>query len=295
MLEIDAKSGYMKTRDGGFDRDMKAMKDSLTPFASEIHIPYLNATIDKRKVHDAQFAMIRAMDRAAAYSVWYASYRMAIDGNAFNIDGMTDAQVESEAILFADSTTSSQSSSFRADLTEMQRSNGLGYFMSMFMSGNVRQAGRLLQHLDAKRLGDKTAVDLTLFLMQEHMFPAAAWVLVRAGLLGLLGLYEPEDENIAADLAWESLGNAGAAFPYLREIPSFFQYGNAGRVPALDTLSRQGGNFMRGFRNLANEEYDKAAFNFGDVAGYAAQVPILNLYRDIRPLLQAAGLSEGGR
>ncbi|MCD8349894.1 MAG: hypothetical protein LUC93_04700 [Planctomycetaceae bacterium] len=293
MVEIDAKSEYMRVRDGGQDRDLRALRDSITPLNDEMRVPGLNLTVNKKWLHDQMFIMIKAMDRASAYSVWYAAYQQAVQSDAnFSTEGLTNQQIDEKAVKYADLITASQSSSFRADLTEMQRSGGLGHFMTMFMSGNVRQAGRLLQYLDANRLGDKSKMDILSFMLQEHMFPAAAWVLTRAGLLAMLGIYDPEDEDIVSGIAWNTLGNATAAFPYIREVSSLLQYNNAGRVPALDAPSRHYQNLKRGVKAMTNAEYGKAARNFGDVTGYVLQTPIMNLYKDLEPLLKAAGIVE---
>lgn len=298
---VNEKSKFMRARSGGFDREIRDMRNRLSPLHRELF------GMSAGDMQNFMFWWIQANDQGMAYAVWLGAYRQGLAGAAnFDIaeihdrmirDGKTEADINNEierrAVEYADTAAATQASSFAADLTEIQRDRGFMRFMSMFMSGNVRQGSRLLQHIDAMRLGDKTKGDVAYLAVREYVLPSLAWVFMRASILyaasEALGI-GGDDEDPLVETLWESLETSAAPWPLLREAPRVARYGVlAGDVPAVKATARAGTDLVGAGKKLTEAEYMLAVGKAMDAAGYAFGIPVMNLLNDFG-VSEAAGL-----
>ena len=293
MKWVDSVSDYMSARSGAHNREINAMIERISPMENEWRIPGTKRKVNKKDVHNGMFAMIGAVDNIGAYSSWIGGYEQGMAGQAnFDISNMTDVQRHEASVRYADSVAATQASSFAADLTAAQRDTGFMRFVSMFMSGNVRQGSRLMQYLDAYRMGDKTAGDVAWLGFREFVAPALAWVFVASLLKYGLG---DDDDDLFTEAAWEVVETSVAPFPIAREIPSAFRYQSKGSVPALAQPLEALYKGARATGRVSDGEYAKAMADFADAAGFWFGVPVMNPIRDMRPLGEAAGLVERKR
>jgi hypothetical protein len=291
---IDGKTDFMRARAGGFDREVKAMRQKASP----LHREYFGKTAAEWR--NLAFAWIQANDQGMASAVWLGAYRQAMAGEA-NIDieklhregveaGRTEAEInddiDKKAVEYANAAAATQASSFAADLTEIQRGKGVMRFLSMFMSGNVRQGSRLTQYMDAHRMGDKTKGDVAMLAVREFVFPSLAWVFTAAAVkyaaAAALGIGDDDDDSILAEAMWETLDTATAPFPLLRQMPSLLRYGSmSGDVPALRGPSRAVSNVFGIPGRLADARYMRAVGQAMDAAGFAFGIPVMNPLNDL--------------
>lgn len=292
MRWVDSVSDYMAARDGSHDRELKAQVDKLSPLSDEINIPYTGRTVSKRDIHNAMFWWVQANDRAGAYATWVGAYEQALAGDAnFDISNMTDAQRNAAALKYADAAAATQASSFQADLTQIQKDQGLLRFLSMFMSGNVRQGSRLMQYLDAYHMGDKTAAQVAYLAVREFVFPSLAWILLDATAKYAMGGGD-DDDSLMKDAAWEVVETSLSPFPLVRELPSIVQYGPL-NVPAVEGPSKAVQQiFINTPKKFADAKYLDALANFASGMGFVTGVPVMNPIKEVRPLAEAAGIVE---
>lgn len=296
MRWVDSVSGYMSARDGSHDRELRAQAEKLSPLTDDIRIPLTERKVSRKDIHNAMFWWIQANDRAAAYAVWIGAYEQAMAGDAnFSLDAnpgettdQQNARLHDMAVQYADAAAATQASSFQADLTELQKDQGILRFLSMFMSGNVRQGSRLMQYIDAYRMGDKTKLDIASVALREFVFPSLAWVTL--GAIAKYALGDDEDD-LFTDAAWEVAETAIAPFPLLRDMTSIVKYGPLD-VPAVKGPSRAVQQTYKAFGKAWEGEYMKAAANFASGIGFFTGVPVMNPIREMRPLGEAAGLVE---
>lgn len=266
---VNGVSDYMAARDGSHDRELRAQMEKLTPFSSS----------GKKRLNEFMFAWIQANDRAGAYATWLGAYKQAMSGNAnFDIAELTEEQVHKKSVIYADSAAATQASSFRADLTENQRATGLMRFMSMFQSGNVRQGSRVMQYLDAQRLGDKSKFDVAFLAFREFAASALAWTFLGYGIQSMLGGGgdDDEEESIWTEAAWETLDNTVAPFPIVREIPSALRYRSGGRVPAVSEPARALQELKKADTNYHELKHLEALGNALRGFGILLKVPVMN-------------------
>lgn len=291
---VNEKSNYMKTREGRIIDEIRRLNSSINPFGDEFTVPGTDIHFSKSHIRNAAFFLIQMNDRASAYGVWLAAYYQGMAGDA-NFDpsvitrGITDPELaqealDREAVKYADTVASTQSSSFKADLTSIQRDRGFLSHLTMFMSGNVRQASRVLQYIDANDLGKKSKADIFMLMLREFVFPALAWSLSKAAYYELLNPKDDPFDDFLTDLSYETFGNAAAPFPILRELPSAIQYGRGGEIPALSTPLRMLGGLVTVPKNISEEEYEKAFFKVGDALSFGTQIPFTNTLREVRSL-----------
>ena len=298
--KVNRLSEYMAARDGAFDREMRAMQSRLSPLHSEI------LGRSPGEWQNLAFFWIQANDRAMAYAVWLGAYKQAMAGKAgfsvtFDQNGELDAASKAEVVRYADSAARTQASSFSADLTEVQRDRGFMRFMSMFMSGNVRQGSRLMQYIDAHKLGDKSKGDVAMLAVREFVFPALAWVFMAAAaksaMAAALGLDDDDDdESLLVDAFWETADTMAAPFPLLREIPRVMHYGVlAGDVPAIKSTAKAASNLFGAPGKVAEGKYMLAVGQVMDAAGYAFGIPVMNPLTDFFGInvAEKIGLKKG--
>ncbi|MCD7897305.1 MAG: hypothetical protein LUG50_11625 [Planctomycetaceae bacterium] len=303
---VNQKSKFMRARSGGFDREIRAMRSRFSPLHREVRGYSL------ADVQNAMFFWIQANDVAMANATWLGAYRQALAGEA-NFDtkkirsdmlaeGRTEDEVnikiDKRAVDFADTAAATQASSFAPDLTEVQRDRGFMRFMSMFMSGNMRQGSRFMQYIDAYHMGDKTKGDVAWLAVREFVFPSLAWVFLRAAFLfaaaeafGIGG----DDDDLWKEAFWETIDTAAAPFPLVREIPRIFQYGSlAGDVTAVKSSARAATNAFGSVSSLAEGEYTLAVGKAIDAAGFAFGIPIMNPLNEFG-IAEMVGLKKGRR
>lgn len=281
---VNGMSDYMRARQGGHDRELRAQMEKLNPLKTEIAIPGTDRTVSKRRLYDFMFAWIQANDTAAAYAAWIGGFKQAMAGEAnFDIAGMTNEQIRQEAIRYADSVAATQASSFAADLTEIQRNTGIQRFLSMFMSGNVRQGSRLMQYLDAYQLGDKTKGDIAWLAFREFAAPALAWVTMGAALKAMIG--DDDDDDLMTSAVWEVAETAIAPFPLIRETTSALRYGSA-RVPAVEGPTKALGKIAGSAGKVAEGKYLKAVSDVMSGFGFFVGVPIMNPVNEAKSFLK---------
>lgn len=304
---VQEKSDFMRARSGGFDREVRALREKMSP----LHREYFGKSVGEWQ--NLAFAWIQANDQAMASAVWLGAYRQALAGEA-NVDikqlheegvkagkdeAAINAEIEQKAIEYADMAAATQASSFAADLTEIQRDRGFMRFISMFMSGNVRQGSRLMQFIDAYRMGDKTGGDVAMLAVREFVFPSLAWVFATAAVkyaaAAALGIGDDDDDHLAdflKDAFWETAGTATAPFPILRDVPSAVQYGfMSGDVPAVRGPARAISNIAGVPGRLADAQYMRAVGQVMDAAGFAFGFPIMNPLNDLG-ISELTGLKE---
>ncbi len=290
MEWVDSQSDYMAARDGGHDREIRAMVERISPLRNELFTnPLSGEKVTKTELHNLMFAWIQANDRASAYAVWLGAYKQAMAGDAnFDISKMTDEQRHKESVLYAEAAAATQASSFTADLTELQRDTGLLRFLSMFMSGNVRQGSRLLQYIDAYKLGDKSAGDVAYLAAREFVFPSLAWVFLAAIAKFAMG---DDEDDIFTDAAWEVAETSMAPFPLVRDLSSAIRYGPA-RVPAVEGPTKAIGQVFGVPGKAADAKYAQAIGNMVSGVGFFTGTPVMNFVENFRPIGEAARIVE---
>lgn len=300
MLWVDSVSDFMSARDGNHNREIKAMVDKITPLNDALFTnPVTGEKVTKSQISEGMFSLIQASDRLGAYTVWIGAYEQAMAGDAnFDITQMSDSERHQKSVEYADSAAATQASSFAADLTAAQRNTGIMRFVSMFMSGNIRQGSRLMQYVDAYHMGDKSAADIASFAFKEFVAPALAWTLVagamKAGISAALGRDEDEDylQDLFVDAAWEAVETGIAPFPIVREIPSWLRYGSDGSIPALSAPAKSVTKGVRGIRRIGEGEFAKAAWDLGDATGFWLGIPAMNLLREGKKVTDTLGITE---
>ncbi|MDR3077432.1 MAG: hypothetical protein LBV15_01555, partial [Planctomycetota bacterium] len=140
---IKEMSPVMKSRDeSGATKELRDRVKAIAPLSGDISL--FGKRLPVNNVRNSFFKLIQLADRATAGPLWWASFRLHLDGQVADNANMTDAERKKAAVDFADSIAMTQTSPFRVDHSPLQRGDDvIAKFASVCISG-VMQPGNML-------------------------------------------------------------------------------------------------------------------------------------------------------
>lgn len=276
-------SAYIRSRGSNVDRDIR---DSLRKFKlGEKSIKGVTLT-DAR---NAMFILIKAMDYAAVYPAWWASFNKGMKVHEGDIQ---------QAVRHADeAVAASQPSSRPIDMSHFQRSRkGLHRLFTMFSTFTMKYGNRQRYFYGAMRAGEINKARWMENVIMEAILPPLAMRL-------MFCLFWDREPN-AEDMLWDVLLYQFMGLPLVRDVVGSIVSAGRGKFvsdpgdsPAftgLKLVTRLGTSVWKWLDDLEDDDkMEKALWAFAEMASYTTGIPAARVAKKLKKGMEQYEDGEG--
>lgn len=297
IRKIHEKSSFMRDTEGNITADMREMLAKARQGKEYFEIA--GREVNSELFYNLVFMGMTSQDRAFRSAIWAGAYRMTRDGNAdFDPTGLKGEEaIEKAAIDFADRMAATFSATTAADMTEWQRDKGLMRLYTTFLSGTVRRTSRLVQYIDAYRQGQMDAgTAAKAFVMDAAM---QAWVPAFMTMAINAAFGDDDDEEMTAggvvfDVLFDPLLSVIDGVPFFNTTAALARYrrGNVFVPSGLSQVERRANSAISLPKDILKGDYGKATAKGIGLFGYVKGMPVENIYRDGKKIVEMFGLAD---